>query len=88
MLNNSIKLDNEIITEIKSKILEKKSPRHVPKHIFNLSGLPVTRSGKPVELSVKAVLAGKIAANKNVLENPEILHEVELHREKLLELYN
>lgn len=87
VLDKQNNLEEKTINEIKSVILKKNSPRHIPKHIFEISGVPVTRSGKPVELSIKAVLAGKEAANKNALDNPEILKEVETYRQKLLALY-
>jgi acetoacetyl-CoA synthetase len=77
VLNNSIELTNEKIAEIKSVIKIKRSGRHVPKYIFKISELPVTRSGKPVELTVKAILARKENKNKAALANPEALKEIE-----------
>lgn len=72
---------------IKNTIKEQCSPRHVPSHIFQMSQLPVTRSGKTVELSVKAILAGKTLSNKNAIANPHVLSEIEDFKEKLKILY-
>jgi hypothetical protein len=46
--------------------------------------VPVTRSGKPVELSVKALLAGRDIANREALANPQVLQEFEQIRHDLL----
>lgn len=56
----------------------------MPQHIFQVSEIPVTRSGKTVELSVKAILAGRNISNRNALANPEALTEIEEIREMLL----
>ena len=76
----------EIEEKIRKTVREKMSPRHVPRHIFAISGIPVTRSGKTVELSVKAILAGKPVPNRNALANQEVLLEIETIRQKLLKL--
>ena len=80
-------LDEQIANSIKRAIRTNCSPRHVPTHIFQITDIPVTRSGKTVELTVKALLAGKEAGNANALANPEVLKEIEQIREKLLTLY-
>ena len=78
------KLDEEIEKLIKGEIREKCSPRHIPGHIFQISQVPVTRSGKTVELGVKTILAGKSVSNVNALANPEVLAEIEAIRNELL----
>lgn len=80
-------LDGETISRIRETIRRKCSPRHVPRHVLPISGVPVTRSGKPVELSVKAILAGREIANRSALANPEVLREFEDAREELLRLH-
>jgi hypothetical protein len=47
----------------------------------------VTRSGKPVELSVKAILAGREISNREALANPDVLGEFARIREALLQRY-
>jgi acetoacetyl-CoA synthetase len=78
-------LDAALEQEIRQTIRAHTSPRHVPHHIFPLSEVPVTRSGKPVELSVKAILAGRPISNREALANPQVLQECERIREQLLQ---
>jgi acetoacetyl-CoA synthetase len=73
--------------EIKRMIRNSCSPRHIPHHIFTLSEVPITRSGKTVELSVKAILEGRAISNRNALSNPHVLAEIEHIRERLLSIY-
>lgn len=80
--------DDEIVRNIRKTVREKWSPRHVPHHIFQISEVPVTRSGKTVELSVKAILAGTPISNRSAVANPQVLEEFEQIREELLEKYS
>jgi acetoacetyl-CoA synthetase len=80
--------DDNTEAEIRRIIREKCSPRHVPHHIFPISEVPVTRSGKTVELSVKAILAGKAISNRNALANPQVLTEIAEIRQQLLAHYS
>jgi acetoacetyl-CoA synthetase len=77
-------LDHGLERKIRDLIRAKCSPRHVPKYIFSITGIPVTRSGKTVELAVKAVLANKPVSNRSALANPEVLQEIEEIRLRLL----
>lgn len=70
-------LDPSAEQSIRAAIRSRTSPRHVPRHVFQLSELPVTRSGKTVELSIKALLAGRPVKNRKALANPGALDEVE-----------
>jgi acetoacetyl-CoA synthetase len=81
-------LDAPLVQEIRRAIREQTSPRHVPQHIFAISEVPVTRSGKPVELSVKAILAGRAISNREALANPQVLGEFEQVRGELLKRYS
>ena len=76
-------LDDEAVKAIKDAIRETCSPKHVPRHIFRIAEIPVTRSGKTVELSVKAILAGQSVQNRTALANPEVLAEIEKIRDVL-----
>ncbi len=78
------RLDAALEQKIRRTIRAQTSPRHVPQHIFPISEVPVTRSGKPVELSVKAILAGRPIPNREALANPQVLQEFEQIREELL----
>ena len=77
------RLDAALEQRIRRTIREQTSPRHVPQHIFAISEVPVTRSGKPVELSVKAILTGRPIANREALANPQVLEEFAHLREQL-----
>jgi acetoacetyl-CoA synthetase len=81
------RLDATLEQKIRRTIREYTSPRHVPHHLFPISEVPVTRSGKPVELSVKAILAGREISNREALANPEVLEEFHAIREQLLNRY-
>jgi acetoacetyl-CoA synthetase len=78
-------LDAAVEQKIRRTIRAQTSPRHVPHDIFPISEVPVTRSGKPVELSVKAILAGRQISNREALANPQVLEEFERIRAQLLE---
>ena len=73
---------------IRRTIREQCSPRHVPHHIFQISEIPMTRSGKTVELSVKAILAGKAVSNRMALANPHVLAEIEDIRHRLTVIHS
>jgi len=81
-------LDKNSSDLIRKTIRHKCSPRHVPAHIFQISEIPTTRSGKTVELSVKAILCGRDIANKSALANPWVLEELAQIRQTLLEIYS
>ncbi len=63
------------IDEVKSLIRKETTPRHVPAHIFKVSGIPYTRSGKKMELAITRILAGKALTNLEAVANPECLDE-------------
>ena len=72
-------LDHALETEIRHRIRQGASPRHVPSKIIQVHDLPRTRSGKLAELAVRAVIEGGEVKNRNALANPEALtHFAEL----------
>jgi acetoacetyl-CoA synthetase len=81
------RLDAALEQKIRRLIRAQTSPRHVPHQLFPISEVPVTRSGKPVELSVKAILAGREISNREALANPHVLEEFEQIRQELLRHY-
>jgi acetoacetyl-CoA synthetase len=66
-------LDEAIISEIRRRIRQNASPRHVPAHVLSVPDIPRTRSGKIVELAVREVLHGRPVKNIDALANPEAL---------------
>jgi acetoacetyl-CoA synthetase len=78
-------LDDELAGEIKRRIREDCSPRHVPNEIRQIVEVPRTLSGKVLEVPVKRILMGtppQQAASVESLANPASLdYFVELARE-------
>jgi acetoacetyl-CoA synthetase len=69
-------LNDEIVAQIKRRIREDCSPRHVPDEIRQIDQVPRTLSGKVLEVPVKRILTGTPvgeAASRESLANPEAL---------------
>ncbi len=73
MLRDGIELDEQLCERIREIIRLNASPRHVPAKIGAVPDIPRTRSGKIVELAVRAVVQGEAARNEEALANPEAL---------------
>ena len=72
-------LDEELTNRIKATVRTGTTPRHVPAVIGQVREVPRTRSGKIVELAVKAAVEGRNVANTEALANPEALDEFRDH---------
>ena len=72
-LIETISLDEKLKTEIKNKLRQLVSPRHVPAKIISVADIPRTRSGKITELAVRDIIHGKKIKNIEALSNPEAL---------------
>lgn len=68
-------LSDELQTSIRQCIRNNTTPRHVPRHIKQVSAVPYTRSGKKVELAVAQILRGEVPKNLTALANSEVLEE-------------
>lgn len=66
-------LDEDLRDRIRARLRTRASPRHVPAKILEVSDIPRTRSGKIVELAVRAVVHGEPVRNRQALANPEAL---------------
>src|SRR4029077_16935088 len=69
-------LDEELTAQIKRRIREDCSPRHVPNEIRQIEEVPRTLSGKVLEVPVKRILMGAApqqAASVDSLANPASL---------------
>jgi acetoacetyl-CoA synthetase len=76
VLREGDSLDEELVAEIKRRIREQCSPRHVPDEVFQIAEVPRTLSGKVLEVPVKRILTGtpaEAAASKDSLANPAAL---------------
>ena len=58
VLAPGVSLDEELTTQIKRRIREDCSPRHVPNEILQIEQVPRTLSGKVLEVPVKRILMG------------------------------
>ena len=65
---------NELLTEqIKNRIREGCTPRHVPALVIQVEDIPRTLSGKLSELAVRDAVNGYAVHNRDALANPESL---------------
>ncbi|MEK6277628.1 MAG: acetoacetate--CoA ligase [Actinomycetota bacterium] len=84
VLREGIRLDDDLEGQIKRRIREQCSPRHVPNEIHQVAEVPRTLSGKVLEVPVKRILMGTPAdqaASRDSLANPGALdYFVELAR--------
>jgi acetoacetyl-CoA synthetase len=76
VLREDTDLDDQLVAEIKRRIREQCSPRHVPSEVFRIAEVPRTLSGKVLEVPVKRILMGEDpekAASRDSLANPAAL---------------
>jgi acetoacetyl-CoA synthetase len=69
-------LTDEVVAEIRRRVREHCSPRHVPDRIVKIPEVPRTLSNKKLEVPVKKILLGATpdsAASRDSLANPEAL---------------
>jgi len=76
VLREGTSLDDDLVAEIRKRIREDCSPRHVPSDIHAIAEVPRTLSGKLLEVPVKRILSGtppEKAASADSLANPRAL---------------
>jgi acetoacetyl-CoA synthetase len=76
VLREDAELGEELEDEIRRRIREHCSPRHVPDRIVQVPEVPRTLSGKKLEVPVKKILMGsppESAASRDSLANPDAL---------------
>jgi len=76
VLRQGAALDDRLEAEIRRRIREDCSPRHVPDAVLAAPEIPRTLSGKILEVPVKRLLMGAPAgevASRDSLANPEAL---------------
>jgi acetoacetyl-CoA synthetase len=75
-LRDGVSLDEELTAQIKRRVREDCSPRHVPNEIFAVGAIPRTRTGKVLEVPVKRILMGtppERAASRDALADASAL---------------
>jgi acetoacetyl-CoA synthetase len=76
VLREDEELSDDVAAEIRRRVREDCSPRHVPSDVIQVSQVPRTLSGKVLELPVKRILMGtppEQAVARDSLANPEAL---------------
>ncbi len=73
VLRSDVALDDALQQKIRKVIRDNTTPRHVPAVIVDVPEIPRTRSGKIVELAVRAVVHGETVKNTEAIANPEAL---------------
>ena len=69
-------LDGRLREEIRSRLRKEYTPRHVPDVIVQVPDIPVTLTGKKMEVPVRRILLGappETAANRDAMANPASL---------------
>jgi acetoacetyl-CoA synthetase len=69
-------LSDEVVAEIRRRVREHCSPRHIPDRVVQIPAVPRTLSNKKLEVPVKKILLGatpESAASRDSLANPEAL---------------
>ncbi len=80
-LKESSHLTKNLINQIKTKIREGASPRHVPTKIIAVKDIPRTKSGKIAELAVRDLIHNRQINNITALANPQCLEEYKNKKE-------
>ena len=76
VLAEGLTLNDALVAEIRRRIRQDCSPRHVPDEIRAIPEVPRTLSGKVLEVPVKRILSGvavEEAASRESLANPAAL---------------
>jgi acetoacetyl-CoA synthetase len=72
-LSDGLRLDDQICGEIRDRLRREYTPRHVPDRIVQVPEIPVTLTGKKLEVPVRKILRGvpaDEAANRHAMANP------------------
>src|SRR4026208_2373905 len=80
VLRDGVELNEALVSQIRARIREDCSPRHVPDEIRAVPAIPRTLSGKGLEAPVKRILSGEPAertVSRDALADPEALRPFE-----------
>ncbi len=69
-------LDETLIAEIRSRLRKERSPRHVPDEIIATPAVPITLTGKKMEVPVRKLLMGAAVedvVSKGAMKDPDII---------------
>ncbi|MGY8685835.1 acetoacetate--CoA ligase [Bradyrhizobium sp. UFLA05-153] len=79
VLRKGIELDNTLSKHIRSELARCGSPAFVPARIAQVEALPITFSGKRSEAAGRDAVNGRLARNRDALQNPECLDAITSH---------
>ena len=82
-LRDGVRLDDALAARIRRRIHDNATPRHVPAKILQVGDIPRTKSGKLVELAVRAIVHGRTPGNVEALANPDALEHFRARAELL-----
>ena len=75
-LKEAEELSVELKKEIRTKLKENASPRHMPQMIVKVGDIPYTKNGKKCEVNVKKILRGEdLIVQKSTLMNENSFDE-------------
>jgi acetoacetyl-CoA synthetase len=77
-LKPGISLSDLLVADLKLRIRNACTPRHVPAIVIAVADLPRTRSNKLVELAVADAVNGRPVRNIEAIANPEAIDEIVL----------
>jgi acetoacetyl-CoA synthetase len=73
MLRDGLRLERQLADDIRRRIRDNLSPRHVPDKILAVPAIPLTITGKVSEVAVRNAVNGLPVANQETLANPAAL---------------
>jgi acetoacetyl-CoA synthetase len=76
VLAPGVPLSEPLITQIRTRLRENASPRHVPDSFYEVGALPHTRTGKKLEVPLKRILQGARpdeALSLGAVDQPELI---------------
>ncbi len=75
-LKDGHRLDEELRQRIRTHLRQEYSPRHVPDEIVEVPGIPLTVTGKKMEVPIRRILTGTpvdTAVGRESMANPDVL---------------
>ena len=72
-LKANVALNDSLVSDLKLRIRNACTPRHVPALVISVADLPRTRSNKLVELAVADAVNGRVVRNLEAIANPEAI---------------
>jgi acetoacetyl-CoA synthetase len=88
VLQDGVEFNSELVKKIKEVIQKGATFRHVPNFIKQITEVPVTISGKKVEIAVSNLLNNEPVNNESALANPQSLdqfRDIKFEEEKKVE---